>query len=76
MRPIITKAAPLFALTAALTLTACGTRGSLTQLPVPAQPPILERWVPPDPAKPTQKKEIPEQQQGAGDLNTPQEAQK
>lgn len=64
-------------LVALLALTACGTRGGLTQLPVPAQPPIFERWGgPPASAKPAQKQESSPETQGAGDLNTATEAQK
>ena len=50
-----------------------GTRGGLTQLPGPHQPPIFERWSPPTPAKPA---ETPAPAPGAGDINTPQEAPK
>ena len=69
MRPIILQATLL----AAVTLSACGTRGGLTQLPGPHQPPIFERWSPPTPAKPA---ETPAPAPGAGDINTPQEAPK
>lgn len=76
MRPIISKAAPLLALFASFALTACGTRGNLTQLPVPAQPPILERWAPPTPAKPSPQPEPTAQPQGLGNLNTAAETAK
>ena len=74
MRPIISKAAPLLALFASLALTACGTRGNLTQLPVPAQPPVLERWAPP--AKVAPQAEPVAQPQGLGNLNTAAEPAK
>ena len=63
MRPIILQAMLL----AAVALSACGTRGNLTQLPGPHQPPILDRWAGSKPAP---------AQQGAGDLNTAPDAPK
>ena len=58
----------------ALTLTACGTRGGLVLPPGPPPPPLFGN-PPPAPAKPAQKP-TPEadKREGAGDLNTPQEA--
>jgi hypothetical protein len=74
MRPII----PTAALAAALALTACGTRGNLTQLPGPHQPPVLERWAgsKPAPAPATRPADIPAETQNAGDNNTAPEAAK
>lgn len=74
MRPITLKAAPLLTLLASIALPACGTRGNLTQLPVPPQPPVLERWGPAPstpPAAPPQAAapETAAMPQGAGDLN-------
>ena len=63
MRPIILQATLL----AAIALSACGTRGNLTQLPGPHQPPILDRWAG---SKPAPAPEAPADAQGAGDLNT------
>lgn len=64
-------------LAALLALTACGTRGGLSQLPGPAQPPLFERWGgSPSPAKPAQTQESKAGTQSAGDLNTATEAAK
>lgn len=74
MRPIILTAA----LAAALALNACGTRGSLTQLPGPHQPPVLERWAgsKPAPAPATRPATPPAEVQNAGDINTASETAK
>ncbi|TXG87405.1 MAG: hypothetical protein E6R10_08025 [Rhodocyclaceae bacterium] len=69
MRPIILQATLL----AAVALSACGTRGNLTQLPGPHQPPILDRWAG---SKPAPAQDKPAEAQGAGDLNTAPDAPK
>lgn len=78
MRPIILKAAPLLTLLASIALPACGTRGNLTQLPVPPQPPVLERWGPAPSAPPAAapQADTPAKPQGADDLNTAAEPAK
>jgi hypothetical protein len=73
MRPFITLAVLL----AMAALGACGTRGSLSQLPVPAQPPLLERWGPaPSPAKPAEQREPAAETKNPNDLNTATDAAK
>lgn len=71
MRPIVFQALLL----AAVTLSACGTRGGLTLPPGPHQPPILDRWAGSKPA-PAPKEEAAPTPQGAGDTNTPPDATK
>lgn len=67
----------LAALLATSLLGACGTRGSLSQLPVPAQPPLLERWGPaPAPAKPAGQPAPAAETKNPADLNTAPEVAK
>lgn len=66
----------LILLGAILALAACGTRGGLVLPPGPPPPPLFGN-PPPPPAKPAAKQNPDAAKpESAGDLNTPQEAQK